>query len=330
MTDHKLQLETAYGQLILDDPLTIDLVLSQPFQRLKEINQYGVVNFIVPTENYSRFDHSIGVYHLLKKQNRPRNELLAGLLHDVSHTVFSHVGDYVFEGHRCYQDHIHLWYLKESGIAKILEKYCLKLEDINHKNPSFSAVDRPLPDLCADRIDYNLQGGFLRNLLTREEFQNIYEALHFSEGQWILDSKECALKLGVCSLVMTETLWGAAWEGLSYRLTAEALRHSFTVGLITFDEFHFSTDKTIWDKLSCSNDPYISYRMNSIKDIHSFYSLTDHGKEDILLKLKFRGINPFVRTAKGIFPLTELDEDYKLEYTRIQQTMEKGWAIIYT
>lgn len=328
-----LQLDTIYGTIAIDDPLAIELILSKPFQRLKEINQYGVVNFIVPTENYTRFDHSIGVYFLLKSHNCSRNEQIAGLLHDVSHTVFSHVGDYVFEERgrgNSYQDDIHLWYLEESGLSQILEKHFFAATDIDHKNPTFKALDQPLPKLCADRIEYNLQGGLLRKLITWDDFYQIQKALIFTDGNWVLNSVDCAKKLGCCSLIMTETLWGSAWEALSYRMTAEALRRSFTISLVTFDEFHFSTDQAVWHKLSCSNDLYILERMEKIKNIHANYKLTEHGKEDLLLKLKFRGINPLVSTIDGIIPLTQIDETYRIEYDRVKKSIEKGWAIKLT
>lgn len=325
-----LHLDTPYGTVVLSDPLVIDLVQSDPFQRLKEINQYGVVNFIVPTEKYTRFDHSIGVYHLLASESCSREEQIAGLLHDVSHTVFSHVGDYVFEDRThgsSYQDDIHLWFLETCGLSKILEKHGYTKEKIDHKNPNFRALDRPLPELCADRIEYNLQGGLLRNLLTKEEFFRVKESLSFESGTWTMDSLECAQKLGACSLIMTETLWSSAWEAVSYRLTAEALRHSFTISLVTFDEFHFSTDMSVWEKLKNSNDPYIKERMDHLQNIHSAFTLTDQGDEDILLKLKFRGIDPLVKTAKGTFPLTHLDAAYRSEYERVKTQIDKGHAI---
>ena len=326
----KLYLETIYGILEVQDPLAQELISSAPFQRLKGINQYGVVNYIVPTEKYSRYDHSIGVYYLLKAAKRSRDEQIAGLLHDASHTVFSHVGDYVFEDQclgNSYQDQIHLWYLRESGLEAILTNHKFSLESINHKNPAFIALDQPLPNLCADRIEYNLQGGLLRGLLTKEEFTRIHQGLSFNENRWILTSLDDAKKLGACSLIMTETLWGAAWEAISYRLTAEALRRSFAISLISFEEFHFSTDDKIWNTLFHSNDSYIKECMEKIRNIHSIYSLTEYGKEEQLIKLKFRGVNPLVATSKGTFPLTWVDPSYQQEFERVKSVMEKGWAI---
>ncbi len=327
-----IELKTRYGAVTIQDPLAQELILSEPFQRLKSIHQYGVVQFIKPIEEYSRFDHSIGVYLLLQKNGVSRNEQIAGLLHDVSHTVFSHVGDYVFKEHYpggSYQDDIHIWYLKECGIDAILAKHGIETEQIFHVRPEFQALDQPLPYLCADRIEYNLQGGLLRGLLTQEDFFAIYEDLAFEEGSWHLKNVSLAEKLGNCSLVMTETLWGSAWEALAYRYTAEALRRAFEIELITFHEFHFSSDDIVWGKLVSSPEPLIADRVGRMKRIESCFNLTEPGKGDLTLKLKFRGIDPVVKLPEGRFSLTQLSDSYRKEYERVKAVMERGWHLTF-
>lgn len=92
-----LTFETIHGSLVVDDPLAIELIQSPAMQRLKNIFQYGVNEFITPSRYpYTRFDHCLCVYQLLKMHNASRKEQIAGLLHDVSHTVFSHVSDMLF------------------------------------------------------------------------------------------------------------------------------------------------------------------------------------------------------------------------------------------
>jgi hypothetical protein len=323
-------MDTVYGKVTVDDPLAAELILSPPFQRLKQINQYGVVNYIAPTEVYSRFDHSLGVYILLKKIGAPRVEQIAGLLHDVSHTVFSHVGDYVFQDQypgTSYQDDIHLWYLKESGLHRILEKHQLSAEAVTPKHTPFSALDQKLPNLCADRIEYNLQGGLLRGLLTLSQFEKIVQSIHFEDGLWFCDDLESAVLLGNCSLVMTETLWGAPWEILSYMWAAEALRRAFEIELVTFDEFHFSTDDLVWNKLIASQDPVISERMVKMHRVHDYFELTDERAPDLVLRSKFRGIDPLVRFSGQLHPLSLIDPIYSQEFNRVKLIMERGWFI---
>jgi uncharacterized protein len=325
-----LEIPSVYGTISINDPLMHDLILSPAFQRLKEIHQYGVVHFIMPTESYYRFDHSLGVYFLLKKIGAAYDEQISGLLHDVSHTVFSHVGDYVFRNHSnegSYQDDIHLWFLKESGLEEILKKHGLTSDRIYHRRPEFIALDRPLPQLCADRFEYNIQGGLLRNLINQEEFNAILEHLTYEEGKWIIGDLHLAEKLGNCSLVMTETLWGSAWEALVYRYAADALKRAFAINLISFHEFHFSTDTLVWNKLKHANDPYIMACIEKMEKIKEHYTLVAPGQEDLLLKLKFRGVDPWVKCQGGLFPLTEKSRAYACNYQNVNKTMAAGWPI---
>lgn len=325
-----LEIPSAYGLIAIDDPLTCELILSPAFQRLKEIHQYGVVHFVTPTERYSRFDHSLGVYYLLKKIGASYEEQISGLLHDVSHTVFSHVGDYVFRNNSnegSYQDDIHLWFLKESGLEDILNKHGISGEQVYHRRAEFIALDQPLPHLCADRFEYNLQGGLLRGLITHDEFNGILQNLSYEKGCWIIEDLHLAERLGNCSLVMTETLWGSAWEALVYRYAADALKRAFAIDLVSFHEFHFSTDTLVWNKLKESNDPQIKTCVDNMLGIHDHFKLVPIGQEDILIKLKFRGIDPWVKTGEGKFLLTEKSSAYACNYQNVNQTMMAGWPI---
>jgi HD superfamily phosphohydrolase len=82
------------------------LIDTEDFQRLRRISQLGHVSWVYPGARHSRFEHSLGVYHLAKKfllklleSNSPltialddaKAFLAAVLLHDIGHYPFSHV-----------------------------------------------------------------------------------------------------------------------------------------------------------------------------------------------------------------------------------------------
>ncbi len=87
-------------------PEILELVDTPDFQRLRHISQLGHVSLVYPGARHSRFEHSLGVYHLAKKfllrlmESSPAPELseedvkvylAAALLHDIGHYPFSHI-----------------------------------------------------------------------------------------------------------------------------------------------------------------------------------------------------------------------------------------------
>lgn len=82
-----------YGAVELPEAITT-LLHTPPIQRLRGIHQGGAIVLANPTINHTRFDHSVGVMLLIRRLGGSLREQLAGLLHDVSHTAFSHLITY--------------------------------------------------------------------------------------------------------------------------------------------------------------------------------------------------------------------------------------------
>ena len=96
--------DPVWGYIHVPDPV-LALVDTEDFQRLRNITQLGYVHLVYPGARHSRFEHSLGVYHLAKQflirllDSDPPLELgvedvrvfiAATLLHDIGHYPFSH------------------------------------------------------------------------------------------------------------------------------------------------------------------------------------------------------------------------------------------------
>jgi HD superfamily phosphohydrolase len=102
--------DNIHGYINLD-PIASAIVDTPVFQRLRNIHQTGILYLVFPTANHSRFEHSVGTYHLaiqmIEKISKKQPDLkitseiiqlvgIAGLCHDLGHLLFSHLFDDYF------------------------------------------------------------------------------------------------------------------------------------------------------------------------------------------------------------------------------------------
>lgn len=325
------QIDTFYGSIEVEEPVLLELIDSPIFQRLKNIHQYGASYYTTHREEYNRYDHSIGVFTILRANNASIEEQIAGLLHDVSHTAFSHVGDWVFgkeNEDKDYQNDIHHLFLEESGIGAILNKYNFSIEQVLPLEQLFPALENSLPNLCADRIDYNIQGAYYQKYITYEEALSIFKDLHLINNQWVSNDQNLMTKLTRFSLFMTETCWGSPANHIRSRYLADAILRAIDLGCMSYADFQYGTDQEIWDNLMLNQDPTIQKKMQMIINLQDHYSLVDDPNEaNYIVKSKFRGINPWVLSNSTYKRITEIDDQLAKEYETLKEKMNKGWFI---
>lgn len=101
--------DPVYGFIFMPRGLLTDIVAHPFFQRLRGIRQLGLSGLVYPGAQHTRFQHSLGAYHLMHEAlknlqfkgvflfDAEREAAEAAiLLHDVGHGPFSHVLENVF------------------------------------------------------------------------------------------------------------------------------------------------------------------------------------------------------------------------------------------
>ncbi|MCB5896275.1 MULTISPECIES: HD domain-containing protein [Bacillus cereus group] len=184
--------DVLYGEFEVDQVVE-ELISSKSMQRLKGIHQNGASYLVNEKWNVTRFDHSVGVMLLVKKLGGSVEEQIASLLHDVSHTAFSHVIDYVFDNEdESYHEEIFSSVVKNSEIPAILAKHGYNYEDILLDDSKWTLLERSAPELCADRVDYTLRDMYTYGYISLEEVHRFLEDIIAVEGKMVLQSIEMA------------------------------------------------------------------------------------------------------------------------------------------
>lgn len=296
-----------YGEEEIEESVLIDLINSKAVQRLKGISQYGMpAEYYHKKSPFSRHDHSIGVLILLRRLNASLKEQIAGLLHDVSHTAFSHVVDWVIGNpeKEDIQDKIHSETLSNSDIPKILSRYSISYEDISN-NKDFTLLEKEIPSLCADRIDYALQE------LKRESNYNIksfLDNLMNYKGQIVFKSEETAREFAREFFKLQKEHWAGEQAKARYFILAGVLKKALEKNIISMGDFS-KTDMEIINKLNKSFDKEILEGLELLKKGFKIEASTDDS--GIVLKKKFRYVDPEVLFGKKIKRLSEVSGEYR-------------------
>ena len=312
----------------------IKSVLETPtMERLKSVDQSGPARYLGPAlPSFTRYEHSLGVWALLKKTGASLKEQIAGLLHDSSHTTFSHVSDFVFANklgeftQNGYQDLIHMEFLKKRvNLLKALAEFGITNDDLNPDKQEYKRLEQPLPDMCADRIQYNIHTGVLFRLISKYEAKKVFDNIEFKDGKWFFTKKHRAKKFAELSVYFTQNFWGAKWDISLYIHFANALKRALELKLITVDDL-FSTDNIVMNKLTKNQDRIIQLNLQQCKEP----LVKIHGKKykTIFYKPKFRGIDPFVQNETGkLVRLSKIDPLFKNYYDSVREWCEKGYEL---
>ncbi len=320
MINQKNVCDKVYGDFIITEPVIIELMESKSIQRLKGINQAGAAQFVVEGRNISRYDHSVGVMLLLKILGASLEEQIAGLLHDLSHTAFSHVTDYLHQDSKqSYHESIFESLFTNSEIPHILEKHNVNSKHILNTH-NFSLLEQPIPDLCADRIDYTLRDatvyGFIQNT------KNIVDSLIIINGKIVFKDLINATNFAKIFIDTDVKYRSNPKELLASQILADTLKFAIKVGVIIEADL-LKSDKYLIDKLKNSKEKLIVFNMKKLN--FDLTVIEDKNNYEYYIKHKIRYVDPIYQTLSGeLIKASTSDSDLKNYITQYIQNMEKG------
>ncbi len=329
--------DNVYGLQEISDPLAIDIINTPQMQRLKQINQYGVYDLLDPKLFTSRFDHCVGVYLLLHHLGASREEQISGLLHDISHTAFSHVADYIFndqEGQTIHEN-FHHQVIFESAIPSLLTKAGMDPQHVANEQ-NFSLLEQPTPNLCADRVDYFLRDAQVVGIITKEEVQKILSHLqnyslkndsHLSnhQGMIVLNDSKVALFYAQAFLRLVREFYTSSIQAGSYQLMGNILKIAFEKKILQEPDL-FGTDREVLEKLHQSKNPKILQMLNTM----SYQTILNSTKENYTFQStsKARYVDPLVLVNHQLIRTSQLYPELIEEIEALKRRCKDGYYIL--
>ena len=256
--------DRVYGDVRIIDPAILSLIESPTFQRLRGVRQAGPSAIAFAFKDVSRYEHSLGVYLLLSRLAQGFQEQLAGLLHDISHTAFSHAVDFVVTSEE--QDHhesLKPVMLNRPDIAGVLGRLGFEPRDF-YDDSRYPLLERPLPLLCADRLDYFLRDGMACGVIVPSQVTRILEHLTVIDQTMVMTELAVAREAASLFEEMNRNWWASRTEAFIYNEFADALREGFRLGVITEADL-LTEDAKVLAKLDAASSPLIDRKLATIR-----------------------------------------------------------------
>lgn len=266
---------------------------------------------------YSRLDHSVGVALITWHFTHSKEQAIAGLLHDISTPVFSHVSDFR-KGDALTQtateEPTQALIRSNRQLLKLLEEDGLSVEQVEDYH-IYPVADNEIPQLSADRLEYMYPSGMaLEGSWTMEEVAATYndlEVLTNENGEPELGFNTLELAELYCQkFCMTGHILQMNEDKMTLHMLGQIMNKAVEEKVLDEDDFMTMNESQILSKLENSSASkelmrlYWTFRnMNEV--LHTQTPLPAEEYFCINLKVKQRYINPLVKTKNGILRLRE-------------------------
>lgn len=240
-----------YGTVTFSD-LEQEVIENTALQRLKEIHQNGAAFLVNKRMKTTRYDHSLGVATLVKQFGCDEDEVIAALVHDVSHTAFSHLADQLFERKdQTYHEDFHERFVTDHGLDTLVKDHGYDPTYIFDED-NFTVLERDRPDICADRLDYMLRDLYTYGLLQPTHAEQIIENLTVTDGTIVAEDIETAKTVAERFIQLNEEVFFDPEHEAANLLLKEILQQAMDEGILTTEDL-FKTDEHVLETLRGSS-----------------------------------------------------------------------------
>lgn len=318
-------IDPVYGNCQIMEPVLLDVMNSAAMRRLQGVLQHGISGLIGITRPITRFEHSVGAMLLVRRLGAGVPEQIAALLHDVSHTAFSHVIDYVYGSHdsQSYHDEVKEEYLATTDLPTVLTQHTYNWRDFLHEE-DYPLLEQPAPALCADRLDYFLRDSLDLGLATPADIIHILAHLVVHDGRIVTDDITTARQLAYTYLAADKNSWANFREVGLYELAATAIKRGLEIGAISQADI-WGTDAAAWAKLQSHRDPDLQATLRLVHPNTQF--VWDEANPTFRVSTKLRTIDPDVLQNGVVRPLSTLDPYFGQTRSEYLATYQGKWPM---
>lgn len=174
---------------------------------------------------------------------------------------------------------------------------------------TFPLLEKQLPDLCADRLDYSIRDGIVYEIIPKNLAQEFIKNLEIINNYFVFKNLKWAKKFAKFYKKMNDQFYSGVGSALMFRTVGDLLSYSLSTGILSKDDL-FTTDKEVLQKIK-------KFRKKD-KKLDLFLKRTEGKIQFKLAKknynahcfCKSRVVDPLFKTKNGLKRLSQVDKNW--------------------
>lgn len=343
LAETKVFKDPVHRYVYIDDQVIWDLIATSEFQRLRRIKQLGTTYLTFHGAEHSRFNHSLGVYEIVRRiVNKIEKEtgwtredrllcLCAALLHDLGHGPFSHSFEKVFSlDHEKFTQRI---LQEDTEVNRVLKK-------INNDFPGKVAqvIEGTYEDklvislissqIDADRMDYLLRDAYYTGVSYGQfDMERILRVMRPTDDKIIIKASGMH---AVEDYIMSR--YQMYWQVYYHPVTRSAeviLTKIFHRAKHLFEmNYDFDLEPTLLISLFKENVALADYLHLDENVVYFYFQRWQYESDDILSDLCDRFINRKLFKYVEFIPSTQQERYEKIKRLFIEAGIDPDYYLI--
>lgn len=202
--------------------------------------------------------------------------------------------------------------MANSSAVKTLQEFGLETEKVLNYHDNFGLLEREIPDLCADRVDYSLRE------MPKDLAAQILKGLRVKDERIICGDFETAVIFARKFLNLQQDHWGS-YEAVSrYFYFSQMLKRALSLDAISLEDF-LKNDIHVMSLVEVSSDVGIR---QALKFLERKYM--PRVKDGQTIFKKFRYIDPLFLDGHEELKLSSVDKEFGKILEEAKKENEQG------